>query len=90
MELGQLVITATLKEHCDTHKLNIEPFIDQFVNHLWGELSPEDIQANNDEVNEIAGHVLGKYNLPTGEDIYIETSWSDVERYTVIMFRDER
>lgn len=90
MELGQLVITATLKEHCDTHKLNIEPFIDQFVNNQWGELSPEDIQANNDEINEVAGHVLGKYNLPTGEDIYIETSWSDVERYTVIMFRDER
>lgn len=90
MELGQLVITATLKEHCDTHTLNIEPFIDQFVNNQWGELSPEDIQANNDEINEVAGHVLGKYNLPTGEDIYIETSWSDVERYTVIMFRDER
>ncbi|WP_091469967.1 hypothetical protein [Methylophilus rhizosphaerae] len=60
------------------------------MNNQWGELSPEDIQANNDEINEVAGHVLGKYNLPTGEDIYIETSWSDVERYTVIMFRDER
>lgn len=90
MELGQLVITATLKEHCDTHKLKVEPFLDQYTQHIWGELSPEDIQSNNDELNEVAGHVIGKYNLPTGEDIYIETSWSDTERYTVVMFRDER
>lgn len=90
MELGSLVITATLKEHCDTHKINIEPFIDQYVDKQWGELSLDDLEANNLELNEIAGHVLGKYNLPTGEDIYIETSWSDVERYTVIMFCNER
>ncbi|WP_148211177.1 hypothetical protein [Methylovorus glucosotrophus] len=36
---------------------------------------------------ESAAYCVG---LDTGEDIYIETSWSDVERYTVIMFRDER
>lgn len=90
MELGQLVITATLKEHCDAHQLDITPFIDQYVYQQWGELSLDDIAANNDELNEVAGHVLGKYNLPTGEDIYIETSWSDVERYTVVMFCGER
>ena len=90
MELGQLVITATLKEHCDAHQLDITPFIDQYPYKQWGELSLDDIAANNDELNEVAGHVLGKYNLPTGEDIYIETSWSNVERYTVVMFCGER
>jgi len=90
MELGKLVMTATLSEHCATHKITITPFIDQYVSHEWGELSPDDKQANDDELNEVAGHCLGKYNLPTGEDIYIETSWSDVERYTVIMFCNER
>ncbi|NOU41656.1 MAG: hypothetical protein HOO85_10360 [Methylotenera sp.] len=65
-------------------------FNNQYAYKQWGELSLDDIASNNDELNEVAGHVLGKYNLPTGEDIYIETSWSDIERYTVVMFCGER
>ena len=90
IELGDLVVTSTLEEHCDIHNINLQPFIDKYIEKQWGELSPDDLQANNDEINEISGHVLGKYNLPTGEDIYIETSWNDTERSTVIMFCTER
>lgn len=48
MELGNLVITSTLEEHCDTHNIIIEPFLDQYVGKQWGELSPDDLQANYD------------------------------------------
>lgn len=90
MELGDLVLTSTLEEHCNINNLNLQPFIDKFIEKQWGELNPDDLQANNSEINKSSGHILGKYNLPTGEDIYIETTWSVAERTTVIMFCNER
>lgn len=90
MELGHITITKTLKEHCEEHGIQVNVFLDQYVAHQWGELDQEDIDANNAELNEEAGHILAKYNLPSGEDIYIETSWNAEFRHTSIHFPSER
>ncbi|KCB41251.1 hypothetical protein L539_3511 [Bordetella hinzii 5132] len=42
------------------------------------------------EMFALAGHVLGKYTLTTGEDIYIETTWNEEERHTIVCFTEER
>ncbi|BCM12979.1 hypothetical protein MAFF241648_21690 [Ralstonia solanacearum] len=90
MKLGRLVATRTLIAHCEEHGVDINPFIARFEMNDWGELGAEDEHSNNMEMFALAGHVLGKYRLPTGQFIYIETEWNEEERYTIVCFLDER
>ena len=90
IKLGTLTVTTTLYNHCHSNNINIRAFVEAFQNRQWGDLCQSDIDSNDAEVDATAGHLLGKYNLPTGEDIYIETNWNDEGfRHTSVHFVDE-
>ncbi|WP_154396733.1 hypothetical protein [Burkholderia pseudomallei] len=90
MNLGRVVVTRGLMAHCEEHGIDLIPFVHQYASNDWGDLGAEDQHSNNMEMFSLAGHVLGKYKLPTGQSIYIETNWNEQERYTTVMFPDER
>lgn len=90
MRLGNITITRTLYEYCGENNIDIQPFLNEYAAERWGDLGQDDIDANDNEIKEPAGHILGKYNLPTGEDIYIETSWNNEFRHTSVHFCNER
>ena len=50
--------------------------LERFNAHDWGELDPEDIEANNRDLEERAGHVLAKYPTPKGY-IYINLTFNE-------------
>lgn len=90
MRLGKLGATATLVAHCEEHGIDLMPFIHRYESNDWGDLGDDDKHANNMEMFALAGHCLGKYTLPTGQSIYIETTWNNEQRQTIVCFPDER
>lgn len=64
--------------------------IGRFTSGDWGELCDEDKAANDADLQNRDGHVLGKYNTPEG-DIYINLEFHDDEPqdYACLMFPSE-
>jgi hypothetical protein len=62
----------------------------QFNNGEWGKVPEEDKEANNRDLKDRAGHVLARYETPTG-DIYINLVFSEnpSEDTAMIMYCDE-
>lgn len=56
----------------------------------WGELVQDDKDANDQDLKNRDGHVLGKYHTPAG-DIYINLEFHDEEKtdYACLMFCNE-
>ena len=50
----------------------------QFENGEWGLLCQDDIKANDSDLANRSGHVLGKYGTPAG-NIYINLEFYDDE-----------
>lgn len=91
MKLGRIGATATLVRHCEKHEIDLSVYLARYEANDWGILEDGDCHSNNMEMFALAGHVLGKYTLPTGEDIYIETTWNEEEeRHTIVCFTQER
>lgn len=64
--------------------------VERFKNGDWGELCQDDIEANNSDLANRDGHVLGKYNTPSGS-IFINLEFHDElpEDYALLMFCNE-
>lgn len=90
MKLGKIGATATLVRHCEKHEIDLSVYLARYETNDWGILEEEDCHSNNMEMFALSGHVLGKYTLTTGEDIYIETTWNEEERHTIVCFTEER
>lgn len=72
MKLGRIGATATLVRHCEKHEIDLSVFLAQYEANDWGILEEEDCHSNNMEMFALAGHVLGKYTLTTGEDRVVD------------------
>ena len=87
------VITRALhqagQEDPEVEKAYIEA-VRQFERGEWGLLGPEDIAANDKDLAERNGHVLGKYGTPAGA-IYINLEFHDEspQDYACLMFCNE-
>lgn len=90
MRIGKLGATRTVLNHFEEHGLDYLVYVHRYEFNDWGDLGDEDKHLNNMEMFALEGHVLARYDLPTGESIYIETCWNQEERNTMVMFVDER
>ena len=89
----QFVITRTLftagERDRETEKAFLKA-IERFRNGDWGELCQEDKDANDSDLANRDGHVLGRYKTPSG-DIYINLEFHDEskEDLACLMFCNE-
>ena len=87
------VITRALhqagQENPEVEKAYIEA-VRQFERGEWGLLCQDDINANDKDLAERTGHVLGKYGTPAG-NIYINLEFHEEEPQDVacLMFCNE-
>lgn len=86
--ITRLLFEAGQKDN-ETEKAYLKA-IERFKNGEWGELCQDDIEANNKDLEDRDGHVLGKYKTPAG-DIYINLEFHDDEPqdYACLMFCNE-
>jgi hypothetical protein len=101
LKLGPLQITPGVI--CALHALHpesgarafeaVQALIERHKSRDWGELSPDDKNANDLDQYDPAGHVLSAYTLGDADKtrVWIETCWNeDGYRYTVVMLPEER
>lgn len=87
------VITRGLFNAGQQNPATEEAYLDatrRFMAGDWGELCQEDKDANDADLANRDGHVLGKYHTPDG-DMYINLEFHDDEDtdYACLMFCNE-
>lgn len=70
--------------------------IARFYNHDYGEIPPEDIAANENELQQSAGRIIGKYEAVNGlkEPIFIIAYFSEDHpeidyNYTTVLYTSD-
>ncbi|OWY33468.1 hypothetical protein [Herbaspirillum aquaticum] len=84
--LGKLVITTACKAHMESIAEQPLKYLMRHLNCDWGELEPEDKQANEQAIN-CPIRILSRYTLRDWSSIYIITEHD--RSYTTIMLSDE-
>lgn len=88
----QFLITAHLSERVkasESMAKATDQAVKRFVLGDWGEVPPEDKEANNKDLKDRDGRVLARYKTPEG-DIYINMEFYPTgENYACVMFCNE-
>ena len=72
--LGQVVITPGAADFCIQRELNAAEFVTRHVTGDFGDMDPEDLEANRNAV-KYGDRVFSSYTMEKGGKLWVITEW---------------